>query len=404
MKVALFTETYFPSTNGVAAHVKTLRNGLEKLGHEVLIVTADKHCKHHYIEDGVLHCPATEVKKFYGFGVATPISRKRQRMIADFNPDIIHIHHEFGIGLSGLLASKLQNKPLVYTLHTVYDQYIYYIAPELLLGAATKVSHQYEKFIAKTATALTGPSQKCEEYFKRIGVSKDVSLIPNSIDLDSFDPTKISESAKNEFRAKYGISQNKTIVCFVGRLGKEKSVDVLLEFWANTITREDNAHLIIIGEGPDKASLELLAEGLKIQDMVTFTGLIKHDKIPECFAACDIYATASLSEMNSISMLEGMASGLPVLQRYDEMNADQIEDGVNGYHFQTQEEMAARIREIRDLAPKDRAELERKVISSVESRGSADLANYMVGVYEKAMNDRPTTSRRRFRLNLRKNI
>lgn len=389
MKIALFTETYFPSVNGVAAHVKTLRSGLEKLGHEVLVVTADKHCKHHYIEDGVLHCPAAEVKRFYGFGVATPISRKRQRMIANFAPDIIHIHHEFGIGLSGLMAAKTHKLPLVYTLHTMYDQYIYYIAPQPFLRAATKVSHQYERFIASSANALTGPSQKCEEYFKRIGVRKDVYLIPNSIDLDAFDPKKISEKQKKEFKDKYNIPDGKTLVCFVGRLGKEKSVDVLLEYWARTIKPEDNMHLVIIGEGPDKASLMLLAEGLKIDGMVTFTGLIKHDNMPECFAACDIYATASLSEMNSISMLEGMASGLPVLQRYDEMNADQIEDGVNGYHFNTAEEMADRFREIQTLPPEKYRELSESVIGSVVSRGAEDLANYMIGVYQKAIKDRP---------------
>lgn len=402
MRVALFTETYFPSTNGVAAHIKTLRSGLEKLGHEVLIVTADKHCKHHYIEDGVLHCPATEIKRFYGFGVAAPISRKRQRLITDFNPDIIHIHHEFGIGLSGILAAKAQKIPLVYTLHTVYDQYIYYIAPEPLLGAATKVSHQYERFIASSATALTGPSQKCEEYFRRIGVNKDVSLIPNSIDLDAFDPSKITAAQKSAFRLKYNIPDGKTLVCFVGRLGKEKSVDVLLEYWAKTIARDDNAHLVIIGEGPDKASLELLSEGLKINDMVTFTGFVKHEKMPEYFAACDIYATASLSEMNSISMLEGMASGLPVLQRYDEMNADQIEDGVNGYHFNTAEEMAEKIREISSLTPERRAEFEQKIIRSVESRGSTDLANYMLSVYQKAIGIGYKPTRAKFPLKLKR--
>lgn len=397
MRVALFTETYYPSVNGVAAHVKTLKNGLEKLGHEVLVVTADKHCKHHYIEEEVLHCPATEVKRFYGFGVAPPISHKRQRMIAKFNPDIIHIHHEFGIGLSGLMAARTLKKPLVYTLHTVYDQYIYYIAPRLFIRAATKISHKYERFIAQAATVLTGPSQKCDEYFKRIGVHKDVNLIPNSADLDAFNPKKIAAEEKTAFKKKYNIPEDKMLVTFVGRLGKEKSVDVLLEFWASTITREDNLHLVIIGEGPDKASLELLATGLKIDDMVTFTGLIKHENMPVCFAACDVYATASLSEMNSISMLEGMASGLPVLQRYDELNADQISSGVNGYLFHTAEEMAAKLREIAALDPEQLAELKQKVISTVESRGASELAAYMLGVYQKAICDRPqTAARRRF--------
>ena len=395
MRVALFTETYLPNVNGVVAHVKTLKNGLESLGHEVLVVAADKHCKHHYIEDGFLHCPATEFKRFYGFGVAPPISHKRQRMIADFKPDIIHIHHEFGIGLSGLIAARILKIPLVYTLHTMYDQYVYYIAPRPFLRAATKFSHFYERFIAQCATALTGPSQKCEEYFRRIGVQKEVNLIPNTADLDSFNPQKVSRPEIDAFKQKYNIPEGKMLVCFVGRLGKEKSVDVLLEYWAKTIKPEDGLHLVVIGEGPDKAALELLAEALKIKDMVTFTGLIKHDKIPACYAACDVFASASLSEMNSISMLEAMASGLPVLQRYDELNANQIASGVNGFLYHDEKQMAEKLLEIRAMSPGELAALKERVIGTVLSYGSSELADYMLGVYQRAIDDRAVPTKRR---------
>ncbi len=127
MKIALFTETYLYDINGVVSHVKTLREGLLEKGHEVLVVTADKHCKRHYLEenDNVLHCPAIEMKNLYGLGMAAPYSFKRLQLVEEFDPDVIHIHHEFGIGLSGIVAAKLQRKPLVYTLHTMYDQYIY---------------------------------------------------------------------------------------------------------------------------------------------------------------------------------------------------------------------------------------------------------------------------------------
>lgn len=385
MRVALFTETYVNSINGVMAHIKTLKYGLEQLGHEVLIVTADKHARHHYIQNGILHCPAFESKRLYGFGVAPPYSRKRQRMIADFNPDVIHIHHEFGIGLSGIRAARILHKPLVYTLHTMYDQYIYYIAPRMLLRLATKFSHRYERFIARSATALTSPSQKGDEYFKRIGVNKEFNLIPNSADLEAFDPNKITAEQRREFREQYGIAQDRCIACFVGRLGKEKSVDVLLDYWAKTITAGDKLHLLIVGDGPDKAALEEQVKALGIEDMVTFTGLVPHDKMPTYFACCDVYVTASLSEMNSISMLEGMASGLPTLQRYDELNADQIKSGVNGYLFHNAEEMAAKLREIAALTPEEMQKMKETVIETVRSRGSNELATYMLEIYEKAL-------------------
>jgi len=385
MKVALFTETYINSINGVMAHIKTLKDGLEELGHEVLVVSADKHCRRHYVENGVLHCPAIESKRFYGFGVALPYSRKRQRLIANFAPDVIHIHQEFGVCLSGIYAARTLRKPLVYTLHTMYDHYVYYIAPKKFLRLATKFSHKYERFIARRATALTSPSQKGDEYFKRIGVNKQFNLIPNSIDLEAFNPHKVTEKQKNALRQKYNITPERTIAAFVGRLGKEKSVDVLLEYWAQTVSEEEGLHLLIVGDGPDKEALEKQTKELGVGSMVTFTGLIPHEKMPGYFACCDVYVTASLSEMNSISMLEGMASGLPTLQRYDELNADQISDGVNGYLFHTAEQMADKLKEIRALSPEDLAALKKRVIESVRHRGCTELARFMYGIYEKAV-------------------
>lgn len=92
MRIALFTETYLPHINGVVTHVKILRDGLLQQGHEVLVVTADYQTRHHYIKDGILHCPAIKSKRFYGYGVASPFSRRRLKLVQDFHPDIIHIH------------------------------------------------------------------------------------------------------------------------------------------------------------------------------------------------------------------------------------------------------------------------------------------------------------------------
>ncbi|MDR2909097.1 MAG: glycosyltransferase [Oscillospiraceae bacterium] len=393
MKIALFTETYIGSINGVMAHIKTLRDGLEKLGHEVLVVTADKHCKHHYIENNVLHCPAIESKRLYGFGVAFPLSHKRQRLIADFGPDVMHIHQEFGIGISGILAARAMRRPLVYTLHTMYDQYIYYIAPKMLLRAATSISHRYERFIARNAHALTSPSQKGDEYFKKIGVNKEFNLIPNSIDLDAFNPGRITTEQRDGLRKKYGIAPEKTIACFVGRLGQEKSVDVVLDYWASTIKPQDNLHFLIVGDGPDRENLEKRARDNGIANMVTFAGMVPHENMPVYFATCDIYVTASLSEMNSISMLEGMASGLPTLQRYDELNADQIKAGVNGYLYNTAGEMAEKLKEIAALSPEELAVTKQTVIDTVTDRGGKELAAYMLGIYEKAIAEKSAEGR-----------
>ena len=200
MKIALFTETYLPHINGVVTHVKSLKDGLEQLGHEVLVVTADADAHRHYIADGVLHCPAHTSERFYGYGVAMPLSTTRLKMVSRFQPDVIHVHNEFGIGLSGIMIARVLRIALVYTLHTMYDEYIYYVAPQPLAPMATRLSHKYTKLFAKSAQALTGPSKKCEEYFRKEGVYKTVNVIPNPVDLEAFNPEKIDPGRKEAFR------------------------------------------------------------------------------------------------------------------------------------------------------------------------------------------------------------
>lgn len=387
MRIALFTETYLPHINGVVTHVKILRDGLLQQGHEVLVVTADYQTRHHYIKDGILHCPAIKSKRFYGYGVASPFSRRRLKLVQDFHPDIIHIHNEFGIGLSGIFAAKRLHVPLVYTLHTMYDDYLYYVAPRHLLRAAKKVSHDYFRLLGNAATELTGPSPKCQEYFQQIGVKKDVNVIPNAVELDDFSPDRISAENKAAFRRRYQIPDDVMIACFVGRLGHEKSVDVLLDYWARTITPEDKIMLCIIGGGPVQEELEQQAKDLGIGSMVVFTGAVPHDQMPPYYASCDVYVTASLSDTNSISMLEGMATGLPVLRRYDALNenVDQVRDGVNGYIFNSPEEMAAELRRVKNLSPEQLSILKASVIESVKRSGAEALANYTYNVYRKAM-------------------
>ncbi|MBC8585103.1 glycosyltransferase [Youxingia wuxianensis] len=388
MRVALFTETYLPHINGVVTHVKSLKDGLEKLGHEVLVVTADATSRKHYIAKGILHCPAHTSKRFYGYGVAMPLSTTRLKLISQFNPDIIHIHNEFGIGLSGIMIAKILHTPLVYTLHTMYDEYIYYVAPAALAGASTKISHKYIHMLANSANALTGPSKKCEEYFRKVGVyNKPVNVIPNPVDLDTFNAANIQEDRKKAFREKFNYTDNMTIAVFVGRLGREKSVDILLDYWAQTIGPQEDIKLLIIGDGPCKEELEEQSRQLGIDPMVTFAGKVMHDEIPPYFACCDFYITASTSDTNSISMLEGMAMGLPVLQITDPLNEGQVKDNINGYIFKDAQDMYDKILKIKNMSPQELDKLKKSTRESVENSGAVNLAQYVLQVYDGAIQE-----------------
>ena len=381
MRIALFVETYVPYINGVVTHVKILKEGLEQQGHQVLVVCSDGQAQKHYVQDGILHCPGHISKKFYGYSLSLPFSGERMKLLKEFNPDVCHVHTEFGIGLFGVHAAKKLGKPLVYTLHTMYDDYLYYISPKAFLGITKKFSRWYVRRIGKRASALLGPSKKCVEYFRSCGLDKEVHVIPNSVELDLFHPDATSQEQRMAVRQQYHIPDDVMLACFVGRMGREKSVDVLLEYWKKTITPEDRIHLLLIGDGPQLQEWRTMAQEEGLSDRVTFCGKVMHKDIPPYFAICDAYVTASLSEANSISMLEGMASGLPVLQRLDPLNAYQVQQGVNGYLFETAEEMAGHLRDIRDLSPEEKQKLKEKVIDSVKESGAKEIADCLLKVY-----------------------
>ena len=348
MKVAIFTETYFPFISGVVTHIKTLKESLEHAGHEVLIVTTSPKAVCHYVTDGVLYCPAIPLKRIYGYGLSNPVNIQRLRIIQDFDPDIIHIHTEFSMGIFAQFAARKLKKPIVYTLHTMYDDYMLYVAPERFQNMVKPAAHVYFRKVANKATEIIGPSLKVVEFLRRCGVERHINIIPNTV-------------------------------------GKEKSINVLVEFFAAHFRGDDAYKLFIIGDGPEKENLERQIVRLGVGAQVRLLGRIEHQFLPPYYHACDLFTTASLSEMNSISMLEAMASGLYVIQRLDIYNKNQITPGENGNVFNTAEEMAALLREEAALTPEQRALRRQKVTAFTQRYGEKEFIRAVLNVYERAM-------------------
>lgn len=385
MRVALFVETYYPFVNGVVTHVKILKEGLEKQGHEVLIVTADPNVRHHYIEDGVLHCPSLALKKAYDYGLASPYSRTRDRMLKDFDPDIIHVHQEFGVGLSGVRIAKRLNVPLVYTLHTMYDDYMYYLFPSIMIPLTQRIMKEYSRYIGRRAYSITGPSKKVEEYLQSDKVNKHINVIPNPVETDLFNFEKVSKEQKHKLREELGADPEKTMISFCGRLGHEKNVDLLLDMFHYVISKKPNYQLMIIGDGPVREELKEQAEKLGIEKDVFFVGKVKHENLPPYYAISGLYVTASTSDTNSISMLEGMSMGLPVLHIRDDLNKGQVVHKLNGYIYENKEELLQAIEDFEALGKEGRAKMRIETINIARRSGADTLATNLLEIYNQCL-------------------
>ena len=126
---------------------------------------------------------------------------------------------------------------------------------------------------------------------------------------------------------------------------------------------------------------------LRMNRQVFLLGRVEHHALPPYYHACDLFATASLSEMNSISMLEAMASGLYVVQRLDIYNRNQISPGENGNTFETAQEMAALLREEAALSPEQREARRRRVTAYTQRYGEEEFIRAVLNVYERAISE-----------------
>lgn len=385
MRIAIFAETYFPYVSGVVTHIKTLKDGLQAQGHEVMVVTSSPKVRCHYLKDDVLYCPGIPLKRIYGYGFSNPVNRQRLKILEDFNPDVLHIHTEFSMGIFAQFAARKLKRPIVYTLHTMYDDYLFYIAPERFENMVKPAAHMYFRKTASLATEIIGPSLKVVEFLRRCGVERHINVIPNTVDLSDFLSDNVSQDDIKAVREKLGIQPNDVAMCFVGRLGKEKSIDVQISYLAEHFKGDMRYKLFIIGDGPEKTNLSAQIKALGMTEQIKLLGRIEHSLLPPYYHACDLFTTASLSEMNSISMLEAAASGLYIVQRFDLYNKNQINPGENGNTYNNSAEMAELLREEGALTPEQRIERRARVTACATRYGQKEFIEAVMDVYRRAV-------------------
>lgn len=384
MKIAIFTETYLPYINGIVTHIRLLKEGLERLGHAVLIVTADPTAKHHRVENGILHCPAHTIKRIYGYGIASPVSANRLRYLYRFKPDIIHIHNEFGVGFFGMQAAGILNIPMAYTIHTMYDDYLHYVAPSGMIFVLNKTISIYLKELAKRSIIVIGPSVKVQEFCQHHGIRKNIRIIRNCPDLHAFNPDQARMERVETLKKTYGISSDTKVLITVCRVAAEKSIDVLIDYFARCFKKDPDYKMIIVGNGPALVSLKEQAERLHLSGKVLFTGAVPNEDVPDYCHMADLFVSASLTEIYSISMLEGLAASLPAVILRDIVNKGQIEPGVNGFIFDDAAGFEQCIRGYFAMPSSERERLKASTLGSVSSYGSMELAAEVTDVYRSA--------------------
>ena len=337
MNIGMFTDTYCPQINGVATSVATLTGELESRGHKVFIFTAKD--------------PATPGKEANVFRLpsmpfvfsptyrATYLYPPRLLMnMRKLDLDVVHTHTEFSVGLLGKIVSEYLQIPHVHTYHTMWEEYTHYVARGRLItrGMAAKFS----KLFCNRAQTVVAPVPSTRERLLQYGVKRPIEVIPTGINFEPFAKSGFAPEDIRELKEGLGISEDCPVVVNVGRVAREKSVDVLIKAMPKLIQHISDAKLVIVGNGPIIGEMTSLAASLGVGKSVIFTGGKPLDEVGKYYQVGDVFATASTSETQGLTYYEAMASGLPVVAKRDTSIADTLIDGFNSYIFDDDAQLA----------------------------------------------------------------
>lgn len=389
MRIGIFTDTYPPYINGVSTSIVMLKGALEKLGHEVFVVTVNnENLSYKYEDDNkIIRLPGIPIG-IYDYRLTGIYPVRVINKIKNWKLDVIHSQTEFGVGTFARLIAKQFHIPLVHTYHTMYEDYVHYITKGYFNGTSKKIVEYLTRFYCdKTATELIVPTKKAYDLFKdKYKVDRNVHIIPTGIEIDRFYKENFKKSQILDLRKKLSIQENDFVILFVGRLGKEKSVDVLIRGMKEIVKNNSQAKLVIVGDGPDMEHFKQMVIEAKLEKNVIFTGKVPYDDIPLYYCAADVFATASRTETQGLTVIEAMAASLPVLAINDDSFRIVVVDGLNGYLFENEEDYKNKL-EYLIQNPKEWTQMSKQARNSAEMHSSKYFAERALDVYKIAISN-----------------
>lgn len=387
MNIGIFTDTYLPDINGVVTSVVTLKKTLEAKGHTVYIVTNHDDLLKTTFKDNVLRLPALRLDFLYGYKLTNPIQITAAKPIKAWDLDLIHVHQEFGVGIFGRSIANAFNIPLVSTYHTTYEDYTHYINYfkwEKLERLSKKAVGGLSKTFTKQSNVVIAPSEKTKQLLISYGVDNIIEVVPTGLDLDKFDYHKTSENRLKEIRSESNISDDETVFIYLGRLAKEKSVDIVIKAFKILKDQNIKARFIIVGGGPERKSLEDLVFNLDLNDYVSFLGVKNSEDVPAYYHVADAFISASTTETQGLTYIEALASGLAVFAKRDKVLEDLVIENKTGFFFDDKEELAKKL----TVFIKDKSNKERLRKNALEISQTYSLDNYydnIIKCYNKAI-------------------
>ncbi len=376
MKILITTDWYQPVINGVVTSVVNLSDELRQRGHEVKILTLSRN-HHTYIDGDVIYTASLGAGKIYPEArLKMPVIKAVIDRLIEWHPDIIHSQCEFSTFFMAKKIADETQAPIVHTYHTVYEDYTHYFSPNAAWGR--KVVQKLTRMLSSRVDAMIAPSSKIEDVLDRYEVLCPVDVIPSGIDTDKFGKY-IRTDTRHRIRQQYGLSDDQTVLLYVGRLAKEKNVDEVLRC-QKRVSRYGTV-LMIVGDGPYREEIEEQVRELGISDSVIFTGMIEPDRVAEYYQAGDFFVSASTSETQGLTYVEALAAGIPLLCKEDPCLTDVVDNGKNGWEFADEETFEDILSEWLEMSEPERQQLRKNAVKSADKFSTRTFADRVEQLY-----------------------
>ena len=330
MRILMLSHGYPPTISGVSLLAQKLARALVRRGHAVTVVTASHHGRSTQEEDEgvVLERVHSWPNPYWSEGRLPITSRKRFREImAEVRPAIVHSHDSGLLGFQLVREDREGEVPKVLSCHFLPEFITRYI------GWIDSLKRPIEKTAWEVAVRLLNqfdrivfPSKTHEQAFVKNGLFMPTAIISNGVDTKRYHPP---DGGDGDIAQRYRLPKGPRIL-FVGRVAKDKEIDVLIRAMARP-SAEHEAHLLIAGRGDDSAWLQELARAEQLERCIHFLGFVPEADLPGLYREVDLFTIAATVEVQSIPTLQALASAKPVVAVNAASLPELVRDGENGY-------------------------------------------------------------------------
>ena len=320
MRLALVTETYPPEVNGVSMTLGKLCAGLVDTGWEVQVVRPVQEAEEYECVTSNGECeelivPGVPLPGYKGLRMGEPAALTLFASWWKRRPDIVHIATEGPLGLAALAVARFLKLPLSSTFHTNFDQY----TGHYRVGFIAKLISAYLRAVHNACGCTLAPTRQMAEELASMGY-RNMGVFSRGVDTKQFTPELRDEALRSE----WGASEDSRVFLYVGRVAREKNIDLALASFATIHELYPKDKMVVVGDGPELARLK------REYPYVCYAGMRKGEALARHYASGDIFLFPSVTETFGNVVTEAMASGLAVTT-YDYAAGRQcIESGLNG--------------------------------------------------------------------------